>query len=393
MQVSDIKSMLDNNSASKRFEIMMKGAKENGIDISYTPEVVFDTTTDTHEVWEQTMKTGIGSSSAGTFMGVNHYCDVTTAVMEKLGLIPRQPVTAEKQYMFDFGHAVEEPLLTFFKAKMGFEVYTDRNRYLHPKHRFMFTDPDGICIDNANMKCVVECKSCDLSVLKEWQTGVFGSTGYCPNESYIWQMVHHLSTMNLDRGYWVVGSSNSASNIKIVRFDRDFSLEKKLIETEGNVWNNYVAKGIVPDSKGISSETFDRLKGELKKRNGEEVTEEEVTFDESLRKNFEEYESVKESISYYNSQVKELKERQNSLELEVLKGLGNHQTGRMAIDDDYEYVVTNKAPKDRISVDTEKLSLEYPELYQKLMEEGFISSVKQKERFSFSKKKKFKKRK
>lgn len=355
-------------SAADRMQQMFASAAAFGIDLNYAPEIVVDTEKISNEEWQASMAAGIGSSSAGEVMGVSHFGDEACLVLKKQGRLPKENIDAEKQFLFDFGHAVEEPLLKYFGSKMNFKVFVDRNRYRHPKYPFLFADLDGIAIDNDGMRVVVEVKSCSPNILYGWKDGVFGAGGACPNEGYVYQAVHHLSVMNLDRLYWVAGATNSASDIRIVRFDRNFQLEQEYLKSAGSLWLNYVQTGSVPELVRCTDQAF-----KIRKSMYSSDTGGVMSFGDEMRGIIGQYFAADEQLSTIKEKYSTpFNERKNALKIKILDAMNGCEKGVLTTDD-YVYTITYRNGSNAEKIDLKELQLLHPEIIETLKAEGIIT--------------------
>ena len=363
---------------NSRMNRLFRESDKSGININYQPQAlgVYE-----NEKWHEMRKTGFGGSDAGIVEGVNKYENLTTLVMKKLGMIPERSVTPEKQFMFDFGHVMEDALGNFFRNVTGWSVFTDHNMYRHPLYPWMIVDCDAFAIDSDGMKCLLEFKTCSAQKISEWRSGVFGKDGLCPNPSHVSQMKHGLAVMNLDRGYWIVCNDNDASKISVVRYDRDFAAEAALIKAESNVWNNFVAKGIVPQYPTVTDDSYDIQRSIFPERSEEPF----VMLPENLKDAAKELLEISSEKSELSVQMKKLNERANALRLDIINMMGSSIEGHINSDEENrEYICTYKSSKDSTRCDLEKLRLTHPEVFETLVEESIIKTETPKPIFRIS---------
>lgn len=361
-----------------RMNRLFQDSEKNSIDINYQPQPlgVFE-----NEKWHEMRKTGFGGSDAGIVEGVNKYENLTTLVMKKLGMIPDQTISPEKQFMFDFGHVLEDALGYYFHNVTGWSVFADHNMFRHPLYPWMIVDCDAFAIDSDGMKCLLEFKTCSAQKISEWRTGIYGKDGLCPNPSYVSQMKHGLAVMNLDRGYWIVCNDNDASKIVIVRYDRDFTAEAALIKAESKVWNNYVAKGIIPQYPTVTKESFDIQRDILPERSEEPF----VIMPDTLKDTAKELMEISSEKSVLLTQIKKVEERANALKLDILSQMGSSKEAHICSDEkNKEYVCTYKSSKDSVRCDLEKLRLLHPEIFDALIKESIIKTETPKPIFRIS---------
>lgn len=356
--------------ASSRMKIMADNARKYGVDINYTPEVVVDTTTITNAEWKETMKNGLGSSTAGIVMGVSNFGDTPCLVLNKQGRLPEAKVSCDKQFTFDCGHAMEQPLLKYFEAKTGFKVFLDRNRYRHPLYPFMFTDLDALCIDSDGMRCVIECKMTSSILIKEWHSGVYGVDAVVAVMGYVWQATHHLSVMNLDRCYLLIGVDNNPANIRIIRIDRDFSSEKALLTSSSLIWNDFVKTGNVPELVRISNASFQQQKHMYPAK----MSIKEFEFTQDMEDVLKKYFALEQKENELKEKCVPYREQKNALKLKILQAMhGNDSASLTTRDHAVKYSVSFRRAAPKEKVDINQLKLLHPELIDLFKKEKIIS--------------------
>ena len=366
--MSEIKTPAERRQA--RIANMIAGAKDSGINLNYSPEIVFDTMKVSNEEWQESMKNGIGASEAGAVMGCSPYSSPRNLTLKKLGLLKDEKITPGKQFVFDYGHQMEQALLNYEKNLSGLKTFTDRNRYRHPLYPFMFCDLDGVEVDEDSMKTIIECKTTSLDMIVQWKSGVLGYDGILPVESYIWQATHQMAVMNLDRVKFLAAAGNSESLIREVIVYRDFKREKKLIEEENALWQS-IQKGIIPEiPESISDEEYKAERTRYKYPT-KEVTE-EVKSD--LLNLAEEMQYLEEQEKSAKAVVKEILEHKNAVKLSMIEGGGlkNGDVVEIVDADGNIHKISYKANKPTEKTDLDALRLQNPELYEELKDSDII---------------------
>ena len=111
----------------ERRQNLERQANAIGYDLNYTPEVQMeDITLLPDSFWHECRTKGWGGSNEGVLNGISKFGSLPELVNEKL-LNKKLPVDADKQYMFDFGHALEWVMLKRYAAENGYKflTYTD----------------------------------------------------------------------------------------------------------------------------------------------------------------------------------------------------------------------------------------------------------------------------
>lgn len=109
---------------TKRNEMLEKQAKAVGLDLNYEPVVQMeDIRLLPESFWHKSRQTGWGGSDEAVLNSLNPYCDMEAAFLGKtLGI--KSEVKPDKQFIFDFGHAMEPVMLKYYAAKNGYKFLT-----------------------------------------------------------------------------------------------------------------------------------------------------------------------------------------------------------------------------------------------------------------------------
>ena len=347
-------------SQEKLWNDLFAQAEEAELDLTYQPSILVEHISDlTKEEWVQQRSVGFGGSECGAIMGVNKFMSLSTLIQKKLGMIKEDKVSADKQYVFDYGHVMEDALVKYFGAVTGFEVFKDDAMYYHPNYPFMIADCDAFCIDNEGYKCLIECKTSTSENAKNWKSGIYGEDAVVPVISYIWQIRHYLSVLNLSRAYLIIGFDNQASKISIIRVDRDISEEVRLINQEYQIYVDYLSKKIVPKFNYVSKSDFELMKSNIPSN----TNTDNIMIDEEHKEVINDFVRLQEKIKNKESEIKVLKESLDAKKLLLIQLLDGHESGICEINDEHEERMSYKQSTRR-GVDQEKLSYVYPNVYK-----------------------------
>lgn len=347
-------------SQEKLWNDLFAQAEEAELDLTYQPSILVEHISDlTKEEWVQQRSVGFGGSDCGVIMGVNKFMSLSTLIQKKLGMIKEDKVSADKQYVFDYGHVMEDALVKYFGAVTGFEVFKDDAMYYHPNYPFMIADCDAFCIDNEGYKCLIECKTSTSENAKNWKSGIYGEDAVVPVISYIWQIRHYLSVLNLSRAYLIIGFDNQASKISIIRVDRDISEEVRLINQEYQIYVDYLSKKIVPKFNYVSKSDFELMKSNIPSN----TNTDNIMIDEEHKEVINDFVRLQEKIKNKESEIKVLKESLDAKKLLLIQLLDGHESGICEINDEHEVRMSYKQSTRR-GVDQDKLSYVYPNVYK-----------------------------
>ena len=112
---------------SERREKLEKQAAAIGYDLDYQPVVQMeDIRLLPDSFWHENRTKGWGGSNEGVLNGLSKYSSLPEVINEKV-LGKKVQVDEDKQFIFDFGHALEWVMLKYYAAMNGFKylTYTD----------------------------------------------------------------------------------------------------------------------------------------------------------------------------------------------------------------------------------------------------------------------------
>ncbi|MBQ6148527.1 MAG: hypothetical protein IJI83_03160 [Oscillospiraceae bacterium] len=115
---------------SERRQQLEKQAVSLGYDLDYEPDVLMeDIRLLPDSYWHDNRAKGWGGSNEGVLNGISHYSTLTEVVNEKL-LNRKAPVDDDKQFIFDFGHALEWVMLKRYAAVNGYKFLTYKDYFV-----------------------------------------------------------------------------------------------------------------------------------------------------------------------------------------------------------------------------------------------------------------------
>lgn len=140
---------------------------EAGIDERcYTHRVTKDSDPD---AWHALRRGGVGSSDAGVILGLSPYMGAVELWANKLGLLP--PKDLSKVPSVYFGQAMEEPIAQWFAMETGWEVIDPKATFVLKSDPTLRTNPDRFYIDDDGEVGLVEIKTADAHLSKDWEEG------------------------------------------------------------------------------------------------------------------------------------------------------------------------------------------------------------------------------
>ena len=396
----------------KSREELVKDAAILGLTLDYEPEIVIPNIFKCGEnFWHESMNDGIGSSSASVAIGKSMYKSKEELALEKIYRKSKPIDTDERvKYRLDSGHMQESALLKWYANILGYEVAlvdsnnpstseikdiseitaeewkswdgkgiicVDHARYRHPLYPYMFTDMDAICILPSREQYVLECKTTDTRDYDwNWKSGVWPNARV-GNPGYIDQARHHMAVSNMDRCDIIVACDFNADHNNIITVYRDIDEEKKLIDEEGKLWNDYILNGNAPEFTHLKDNSFENICYTIIP---EHVKKEEVTIPEGERETISEIFSLEAESKSLKEEAKRIDERINALKVNLIPILNGCEEGRMeGYTKGCEIVVSIK-PSIRETFDSKRFKIENPELalkYIKVSESSPKITVKE----------------
>jgi putative phage-type endonuclease len=181
-------------------------------------------------------KTGLGSSDAAIVCGISTYMTPVHLYLEKIGMAPPRQEMNERQY---WGH-VQEPIIAAEYEKQTGKTLLEVSTVRCKKNPFMLAHVDRM-IEGENV--AVEIKNVGADQAYKW--GEEG-TDDIP-EQYLIQVAHQAIVANLD--YVVIAALIGGNSFKTYRYERNATLEKRLIEIERDFWIKHIEAKIAPETK------------------------------------------------------------------------------------------------------------------------------------------------
>ena len=257
----------------------------------------------THQEWLDERKKGIGSSEAGTIMGVNKFDTPYGLWRRKTGI--DGPI--DQNEAMELGHHMEPSVVTMFSARTGAEVCKNSEGdwiAVDKKHDYLRVSPDRLYYEagekhiKKNLR-ILECKTTSVAV----DTDDFPVYWYC-------QLQYQMGVMGVKKGAVAWISSYPRLNFGYKEFDFNPDFYKALTEAIEQFWLINVCGGIAPDD--INSE--DTLL-----KNPQANTGEVMQADAEII-------AVYNSLKQVTSEIKALEKTQTILEDEIKMAMGQAET-------------------------------------------------------------------
>lgn len=257
----------------------------------------------THQDWLDERKKGIGSSEAGTIMGVNHFDTPYKLWRRKTGV--DGPIASSEA--MELGHHIEPAVASMFAARTGAFIKEDSAGdwiAVDTKKDYLRVSPDRIYYADGDKRVksrqrILECKTTSIAVNPE----DFPVYWYC-------QLQYQMGVMGVKHGAVAWISSYPRLNFGYKEFDFNPEFYKALVDQLEIFWLINIQGGIAPDD--INSE--DTLI-----RNPTTSAGVTVQADANLIATYN-------SLKQISSEIKALEKTQTSLEDDLKMAMGNAET-------------------------------------------------------------------
>ena len=193
-----------------------------------------------HQEWLDERKKGIGSSEAGTIMGVNHFDTPYKLWRKKTGL-DNTVLTGEQ---LELGHHLEPAVASLFAARTGNEILKSSEGdwlAVDTKREYLRVSPDRIYFHPGDKHIksnqhILECKTSSIGIDKD-DIPVYW---YC-------QIQYQMGIMGVKSGAlaWITSFPRLHFDYKEIDFNPAFF--KSLVDALDKFWNVNILQNIAPD--------------------------------------------------------------------------------------------------------------------------------------------------
>lgn len=274
----------------------------------------------------------VTGSDCAAICGLSPYKTAMQLWLEKTKRIEQDDISHLNH--IKFGNFMENGVADWFAAESGKTLQLSTNEMIiHPTLSWMSGNVDRL-IDGEN--AILECKT-------SMQTEGWGEQGtdQIPT-SYLLQVAHYCAVGGFDRAYIAVVFTMTRE-FKWYKYERNLSLEAKLIKAESDFWFNNVQADVAPEPK---TETDVSLM--FKKPNFDPYYG--TAEDEALAIK---YKALKAMISDYGDELEKVRD-------DICARMKDHET---MIGPDGKQLATWKFVKAATRFDAKTFEKERPELY------------------------------
>lgn len=284
----------------------------------------------THDEWLKDRMQGIGGSDVGTILGLNKWKSPYQLWLEKTGQVNLDYTESEPAY---WGNVLEEVVAKEFQERTGKRVMRRNQVFEHPLHPFLRANIDRWVVgENA----ILECKTANQYLAKEWDGEEIPTT-------YLCQVQHYINVLNADKAYIAVLIGGQKFIWK--RIDRDQELIDMITVKLVDFWETNVIEGVEPLIDG-SEATQEFLKNRYS-----ELDEVETTLPPAFDEIIDQKRELKKA-------KKDIEESIRQLDNEIINELGKRKA---SIGIAQKNIISWKLIATR-RMNSKKLAEKYPEV-------------------------------
>ena len=286
--------------------------------------------------WLSVRKGGIGSSDAGSAVGLNPYKSQLELWMEKTGKdanLPKIDPNDETSPMY-WGTLLESIVAAHYTKRTGNKVRRINAVLQHPKEPWMLANLDREVIGAPDVQ-ILECKTAGINGARLWKEGV--------PEYVQLQVMHQLAVTGKQAAD--VAVLIGGQELQIHRIERDAGMIAKLVELERQFWH-YVETDTQPPADGSDSADV-ALRCLYPKDNGSTL---DLSQDLEMSAAFSDLLAVRELLTTHTELESQLKQR-------IQQRLGDATKAVFETGD-----VTWKRSKDGAGLDVAQLLKDQPDL-------------------------------
>lgn len=286
-----------------------------------------------HEEWLDLRKGGIGSSDAGTIMGVNKWETPYALWCRLKGLTPPK----EETFAMTRGHLLEDAVAQFFMLESGKKVIASSAKEwvaICVGNPILRVSPDRLYYikGKGGAKGVLECKTTEMNIDKD----------NIP-QSWFCQLQYQMGILGLKEGTlaWLIGSRKF--DYQTFEFNETFF--NTLCERIMEFWNKYIEGDERPPLEVLSDyQTAFPISDPSK----EVLTNEETNY-------------TLEQLIHIKERIKELEEKKETLELKIKAHI---KDAERLVDISGTVLATWKSSAAKRSFDSKSFAKEHPQQYE-----------------------------
>ncbi|MDD6484026.1 MAG: YqaJ viral recombinase family protein [Clostridiales bacterium] len=309
--------------------------------------------------WEAIRCCGIGGSDAAVVLGVSPYRGKRAVYHDKVLTPLYEKDNGAKQYIFSYGHSVEQLVIDTFCERTGAEQIPETRMFASTENSFITANIDAIVKMPDGRLAVFEAKTTSPYNQDMWENGGI-PVQYVPQ---IRQYMNVLDDPRINEAYIGCIFGNTPDQYRCSHLLRDIDKEKSQVEQIKEFWEYYVLENDEPELSGNVEHDKEIVEAAIDSTN---LNDNPVELPVDLKEQVERYLQLDDQRKGFDKQAKSCKEAQELIQLKIIELLGSSTKGIMKYDDLTSIDVSYK-PVCREVVDKDMLKLAYPEIAQKVI--------------------------
>lgn len=308
---------------------------------------------------------GIGGSECGSLFGINPFDNNISVFNNKMGIEKEEEIDPVNQFRFDYGHCAEEPVSKYVAKRLHAEkMWNDTVMYRHPYYPWMIADLDRRLLLKGKsgelFNAILELKTANWKKKEEWQDGNVP-------ESYVMQVRHYMSVMNINVTFITCCFGNSALEIPITRIPRDRDAENGVVDIEREFWLNNVLTCTAPKPNGSPSTRADVWNAYH--RRVSDPNRAQVAIPEEFRSLLEELDGLEERKKEAKDALTAIEDELEDKKIALKEFMDVAESGVFNASNDEIYEVSYKTSA-RDGFDKDALRLVLPNVYNDYVQPG-----------------------
>lgn len=307
-------------------------------------EVHFDGD-DNDERWLLARKHGVGGSDVGPICGISKWKSPLETYLDKTGMLEDEELSDFKKNIFHFGHVLEDVVIKEYTLRTGVRIEKMKATMRDKKYPWKLANVDGLIMDDEdNVVGIFEAKTTTEYNDKEWKEGNVPIY-------YLAQLSWYLHVYNLNYGViaCLVGG-NKYYYYEVFR--NDDWLNDVILPTVDTFWYEHVMKMVEPPVTGSEADE------ELLKRlhPAENAIDNEIGLPDYM-------DDIALKLLNTKKDIKALEKEKTLLENQLKKEMADNIKG---------YTISTSltwSPQKQVRLDTTKLRVERPEIFEKYSKE------------------------
>lgn len=240
--------------------------------------------------------------------GTSHYSTPLKLYYDKRGEIP-DVNDINKQYIFDYGHNVEDYVIEKTCSLLGCIHYPEFRMFRHREYSYITANPDGILMFPDGQLALFEAKTATRFKAKDWEEGI--PDYYAPQPQ---QYLEVLNDPRLTKGYIGVVLGGLPNNFAAHRYVRENQMAQDQVSKIQDFWTFNFLPEQAPEISGCADKDLDAVycRGKIC------ITQATERLSDAVLDDFIDYFELKDQQKEINKKVKELKTKEAELMTEIL---------------------------------------------------------------------------